>query len=1528
MSSFGVSNLLSNSVLFNALQEVQAKLQEAVLALYSFQAEPWPPSAPPKQPDWMKEKKSPEKKGPSLSGQLEQSSDTASVATVETDVESVAEDFNKETQQDDLKPFDEASVAPGEAEESARAALEVDDPQTKEFVHEAIVLSLEAYSMCMAHPSRTIKSCEYALECVQKLVDKQYVSGRAGGHDENQKLPSEDSAPPLMQQLMEAIAKCSESNAETVEIKVVQAMKSIMTSPRCGIHEASMLLAVRSTFHIYLVTKSHACQPAAKTTLLDMLHSIFARMEAMEAMLSSSTNNNDGVSPTSQYHNDSYVLFRSLCKLSSKELPGMEDGSSGASSFLAQQFAAAVDPLALNNKVLSLELILALMERAGDAVCHGERFIHLVQTQLCVALLKNCMSNHVQVAFLSQKIFLILVYKFKSHLKQEIEVFMSNIFLRVLDSPNSSFKQKALVLESLRSLCNDPVLLTQIFLNYDCDFDAMNLYKDIVFNLTKLSGKSTAMPMGNLSKKEADQHNELSLAGVEVLVAILKAFLRALGLPGGERDSDDTAGANIRQLLHLDVGDAARPEEKARPAAEENISNHGDNDLEGSMSGGLQMDIPDMRRSLQHQGSSSDVAGKIVDAFDRKRTAEQNFELGSVKFTLSLKAGLNFFVDNGFVTLDAKEIALFFIQNKDKLDKTQMGEVLGREPDAPFLKVPKDLDPEKGGKGFFVRILHHYADSMDFTGIMFDDAIRLFLSGFRLPGEAQKIDRIMEKFAQRFTEQNLEVFPSADTAFILAFSVIMLNTDLHNPSIKPERRMTQAGFVRNNKGIGENGSDLPEDFLIGIFDRIKVGPFSLKEDDAAREAVAVVESSLFFDTGGSFFRTSAEERRKEKFKKEREDMVAATEQLIRGRSKKVQPSGVATAKLTEAIEPADVVAPLFDVTWGPMIGILSQILECSNDERSIAVCLNGFVYAIRLAAHSNMSLARETFVNSLAKFTYLGSIKEMKRKNIESIRTLLSIAVMDGEYLGESWGPVLQCISQLSRMRMSASGLDSDESFLQDESKGEGGKKAPTPRIDVLSEGGDLFRHPTRAEINKKTEDNNGRAILAAVNEVLIDKVFSSTVKLSSRSLAHFIEQLVAVSNSEIDGESKSGITGVAAPSPGKKSTGSTHGEEGPSIFCLQKLVEVADYNMDVRPRLAWTQIWGIMAAYFAKIGCHKNSMVSFFAIDSLKQLSNKFLEKPELSEYNFQRTFLTPFLQIMETPGTREDTRQLILQCVDNTTRTKSHNLQSGWKIFFSILTLSASDPSEKINIYGLSILQRFLDEHLDQICRLSEAEEEGVVHEEENTENLTALERRNRNSDAEDFIEMCRASLSFVQTKESDSPRPVGSSMRALCHTAIFADLLAQHRVKPPVSGAQVTDPNAPGFTYEGLDETEELEMVLWRPIFEGLAEGIRYTASSQAGGVGNLVQRGSILALRAILLRHGSVFTINQFSAILQQTILPSMQRAVESDQSPVVSITSESPTVSSLDFLTDAMPLPPPPTDPGLMKFQEAALTNGL
>ena len=65
------------------------------------------------------------------------------------------------------------------------------------------------------------------------------------------------------------------------------------------------------------------------------------------------------------------------------------------------------------------------------------------------------------------------------------------------------------------------------------------------------------------------------------------------------------------------------------------------------------------------------------------------------------------------------------------------------------------------------------------------------------------------------------------------------------------------------------------------------------------------------------------------------------------------------------------------------------------------------------------------------------------------------------------------------------------------------------------------------------------------------------------------------------------------------------------------------------------------------------------FAIDALRQLTFKFLEKPELADFNFQRIFLRPFLSIMEDNETREDTRELILHCVDNSIRRQLSKLK-----------------------------------------------------------------------------------------------------------------------------------------------------------------------------------------------------------------------------------------------------------------------------
>lgn len=81
-------------------------------------------------------------------------------------------------------------------------------------------------------------------------------------------------------------------------------------------------------------------------------------------------------------------------------------------------------------------------------------------------------------------------------------------------------------------------------------------------------------------------------------------------------------------------------------------------------------------------------------------------------------------------------------------------------------------------------MLYAYVDIMSFHDSHIDTALRKFLQGFRLPGESQIIDRMMEKFAERYCACNPGAFSTADCAYVLAYAIIMLNTDAHNPMLK------------------------------------------------------------------------------------------------------------------------------------------------------------------------------------------------------------------------------------------------------------------------------------------------------------------------------------------------------------------------------------------------------------------------------------------------------------------------------------------------------------------------------------------------------------------------------------------------------------------------------------------------------------------------------------------------------------------------------------------------------------------------
>ena len=115
---------------------------------------------------------------------------------------------------------------------------------------------------------------------------------------------------------------------------------------------------------------------------------------------------------------------------------------------------------------------------------------------------------------------------------------------------------------------------------------------------------------------------------------------------------------------------------------------------------------------------------------------------------------------------------------------------------------------------------------------------------------------------------------------------------------------------------------------------------------------------------------------------------------------------------------------MFEVAWIPFLAGISGPLTDTDDLEIVDLCLEGFKCAIRIACFFDLELQRNAFVTTLSKFTFLNNLGEMKTKNMEAIKTLLDVAVTEGNQLKTSWREVLTCVSQLEHMQLISSGVD------------------------------------------------------------------------------------------------------------------------------------------------------------------------------------------------------------------------------------------------------------------------------------------------------------------------------------------------------------------------------------------------------------------------------------------------------------------------------------------------------------------------
>ncbi|XP_040263254.1 cytohesin-4 isoform X1 [Bufo bufo] len=207
-----------------------------------------------------------------------------------------------------------------------------------------------------------------------------------------------------------------------------------------------------------------------------------------------------------------------------------------------------------------------------------------------------------------------------------------------------------------------------------------------------------------------------------------------------------------------------------------------------------------------------------IDDFERlqsSRKIQRDNELlsASRKFNMDPEKGIQLLITKKFVEKEPEQIASF-LYNGAGLSKAAIGEYLGQR------------------ESVNIQVLKAFVKCHNFNKLSLVDALRQFLGSFRLPGEAQKIDRIMESFSTHYCKCNPSTFKSTDSCYIVSFSLIILNTSLHNPSVKEKPDLQH--FISLHRGA-HPGGDLPTELLTDMYESLKKEPFQLPEEEDAWE---------------------------------------------------------------------------------------------------------------------------------------------------------------------------------------------------------------------------------------------------------------------------------------------------------------------------------------------------------------------------------------------------------------------------------------------------------------------------------------------------------------------------------------------------------------------------------------------------------------------------------------------------------------------------------------------------------------------
>ncbi|KAI9264555.1 hypothetical protein EDC94DRAFT_605499 [Helicostylum pulchrum] len=320
--------------------------------------------------------------------------------------------------------------------------------------------------------------------------------------------------------------------------------------------------------------------------------------------------------------------------------------------------------------------------------------------------------------------------------------------------------------------------------------------------------------------------------------------------------------------------------------------------------------------------------GQMVDRVNNEESDDEYVELTSVEELLERKArkriilqgsslfnekpkkGIKFLIEQGIITPDEEgnyEASLsHFLRSTQQLDKKSLGEFLGRPENYETLKV--------------------YMRQFDFVGKRMDEALRMVLETFRLPGESQQIFRVTDTFAEAYFESGPKEIYSVEAAQVLAYSVIMLNTDQHSPQIRRQARMSLDQYVRNVSGVNNN-QDFPKEYLRLIFEHIQQDEILMPEEH---------DGLMGFNYAW----------------KQLQHRSASCGQFLQ----------CDTSCYDKAI---------FELSWKPVVAAISYVFSTAQDDDTLEKAITGFRHCASLAAHFELHQVFDSIVVNLATMTGL-----------------------------------------------------------------------------------------------------------------------------------------------------------------------------------------------------------------------------------------------------------------------------------------------------------------------------------------------------------------------------------------------------------------------------------------------------------------------------------------------------------------------------------------------------------------------------